>query len=76
MECLGCIAQDCPFIVDCVQDALCYERLICTVEDCLQGDVSIECVIDCHDGDLFAAGQLAEALNCAVDTCGDRCEFE
>jgi hypothetical protein len=77
LDCLGCIGQECPFIAECVQDMLCYERLACTVEVCLQGnDISIECVIRCHDGDLVAAGELAVALNCAAESCGDRCEFE
>ncbi len=76
LECLGCIAQSCPFLVECPQDRTCFERLLCTIDECFQGEPGIECLIQCHDGDVVAALELAEALTCAVQTCGDRCNFE
>jgi len=77
LDCLGCIGQECPFIAQCVQDKVCYDRLVCTVEVCLQGgDLSLACIIKCHEGDYAAAVELGLALNCAADSCGDRCEFQ
>lgn len=75
LECLTCIAQDCPFLVDCAQDPTCYDRLLCTIQECLADDLALECLIECHDGDVVAAFELAQALTCPATTCADRCNF-
>lgn len=76
LECLGCLAQSCPFLVKCAQDVTCYQRVLCTVRDCFDDAPSLECLVRCHDGDVAAALEFAGALACAAQTCGDRCNFE
>jgi len=75
LECVGCVAQGCPDLVDCARDPSCYERLLCTVNECFDGGASIPCFLECNDNDPIAAQELAEALECAAMTCADRCDF-
>lgn len=74
IDCLGCVALQCPETVACLTDPACVQGLVCGVTQCLNGgQPDLPCVAECFDGDLDAAFQAIQALSCVIGPCGEVC---
>ncbi len=74
IDCMACVAQDCPDTLSCLTDPACLQGVGCVFANCLAGgEPDIMCAVDCFGGDMNAALSALMALSCIVDTCGDYC---
>ena len=74
IECITCVAQNCPEAVGCITDPECIQGLICSVSQCLSGgQPDLMCVADCFNGDFAKALEALQALGCIFMDCGDAC---
>lgn len=74
IDCLTCVATECPETVACLTDTTCVQGLVCTVSQCLSdGQPDLACVADCFDGDFDAALQAIQSISCVIGPCGDVC---
>lgn len=74
IDCLSCVAFQCPEALECVQNPACGEGLLCAVTDCLGGGSPDPiCFLGCFGGDPDAALQAFQAFSCVTSTCGDAC---
>ena len=74
VQCISCAVQQCPFFVECLQDDVCTEGLSCAAQQC--ANASIDCVIDCYDGDVAQASALLIGFLCLTNQCGAPCGIE
>lgn len=74
VECMTCMATQCPDALNCLMDPDCFQGLLCAVTDCLDGgSPDIMCMIDCFDGNIDAAIQAGLAIACVMQNCRDEC---
>jgi hypothetical protein len=74
IDCLSCVAFQCPEALECVQNPVCGQGLLCGVTECLGGGTPDPiCFLDCFGGDPDAALQAFETFSCITSTCGDAC---
>jgi len=74
IDCIGCVAENCPYTLQCIQEPACVEGLGCAVSQCLAGgQPDLLCVTDCFNGDTGMAYLAVQAITCVFDTCGDPC---
>ncbi|HZO11832.1 MAG TPA: hypothetical protein VFB62_01185 [Polyangiaceae bacterium] len=74
IECITCVAQNCPEAVSCLTDPDCVQGLVCSVSQCLNnGQPDLMCVADCFNGDFAKALEALQALGCIFMDCGDAC---
>ena len=74
VECIACVAQNCPEAVSCLTDPDCLQGLVCSVSQCLTGgQPDLMCVADCFNGDFAKALEALQALGCIFMDCGDAC---
>jgi hypothetical protein len=74
IDCIGCIATNCPEVLGCVTDPVCIQGIGCAVTQCLNGgEPDLMCVADCFGGDLEAALNALSVITCVFGECGDAC---
>ncbi len=74
IDCVVCVATECPQIAECIADPACRDGLVCTLTGCIvDGQPDLVCIADCFGGDFAAALDAVEALACVVTTCGEGC---
>jgi hypothetical protein len=74
IDCLTCIAQNCPQAIQCIQNPNCLQGSICTVQNCLVGGTpDLGCALNCFNGDIGAALLALQSLQCMFQTCGQQC---
>ncbi len=74
IDCLTCVAFQCPETVACLTDPGCVQGLVCTVSQCLSdGQPDLICVAECFDGDIDGAVEAIQAISCVFGPCGDVC---
>jgi hypothetical protein len=76
IACLTCITQKCPAITQCLLDQACRDGVICAFQDCLGsgGIPNFTCLLGCFGGDLSAAMQAFQALQCFFTQCSTACQ--
>ena len=75
LDCFGCIAQNCPAALECIQDPLCRDGMVCAVTDCLGGgSPDIACFGTCFGGDFQAGLKAYQAITCVLGDCGEFCQ--
>lgn len=75
LDCFGCIAQNCPEALECLQDQACRDGMVCAVTDCLGGGApDIACFGTCFGGDLEAGLKAYQAITCVLGDCGEFCQ--
>jgi hypothetical protein len=74
IDCITCIADNCPDAVGCFTDPQCIQGVVCSVSQCLEGgQPDIPCVIDCFNGDIGKAFEAIQALTCVFQSCAAEC---
>jgi hypothetical protein len=74
IDCAICAFTNCPEILDCGQDPVCGPGVGCTIFQCVAGgDLDPACAIDCFGGDIGAALEALQILECVVSACGTEC---
>jgi hypothetical protein len=76
IDCMTCIGNECPEMLDCLVDFVCLQGLGCSALNCLSGEggPDLECVGDCFGGDMGAAMEALMGIMCIMDTCGAQCD--
>jgi hypothetical protein len=74
IDCITCIADNCPDAVGCFTDPECIQGVVCSVSQCLEGgQPDLPCVIDCFNGDIGKAFEAIQALTCVFQSCAAEC---
>ncbi|MBK7580050.1 MAG: hypothetical protein IPI67_07560 [Myxococcales bacterium] len=76
LACIGCVAQKCPSVQQCVLDQKCRDGAICAMQKCLSGGgggPNLQCMIQCFNGDFGAAFQAFQGIQCFLTSCGQTC---
>ncbi len=74
MDCIGCVMQNCPDSLECIQNPDCMGGLICTFTNCMDGGMpDFFCALECFDGDWEAVLQALAVFQCVLGPCADEC---
>ena len=72
-SCPRCLQQQCPDALACISDPACMQGLQCAATQCLSGSPDLACFTNCYNGDVQAALEGLDALECILNACSDEC---
>jgi hypothetical protein len=74
IDCIGCVANNCPQTLSCLQDPGCVQGIGCALSQCLSsGTPDLGCFVECFEGDTVAAYNAFQAIRCVLEECADSC---
>jgi hypothetical protein len=74
LDCFQCLGDNCPDAIACFTDPTCMQGMICSVTTCLSGgQPDLMCVFDCFNGDIGAALEALQVIQCVFGSCQEEC---
>lgn len=71
LDCLLCIATNCPSAQQCLQNPNCVQGLLCSIQNC--NPPTFTCILNCFNGDFVAALTALQAIFCVFNQCSMEC---